>query len=437
MRKSAWFLVAGGVLAALVFAQISRPNLEAFLRNPTAQALTETYQAIQDQYLSKLDRASLDKVLQGGIKGMVEALNDEFTSYSPPQRAKLRNEDLQGEFFGVGATLSPAQGGGALIQNLYKGFPAYNAGLQLGDVIVEVNGEDVTKQDLDEIVSKIRGPKGTKVSLGVRRGGSGAILRFEMIREKVEIVEVEKAMLPGNIGYVQLNSFGSVKVIQQLTAALQELKQNGAQKLVFDLRDNGGGLLDQGCQVASAFIREGPIVYVRTRSQTRVYCEASGRTSWSGPMVVLVNRRSASASEIVAGALQDTGRAKVIGEISFGKGVGQNVIDLANGANLTLVTFEWLTPKKRSIHKAGITPDIQVKDNRFETPVSFEGTGVKAGETVTLSVNGKTFTATADKDGKFSFSQSFPARKLADERGAAVVDLEKDLVLKRALEELK
>lgn len=440
MKKRAWIIIGGAVVAALVYAQLNRGGAESFSRNPNGQALIETYSLIQDQYLKTLDQTQLNKLLEGGIRGMLNALGDEFTSYSPPARAAQRQEDLRGEFFGIGATLAPAQQGGtgAQIQGLIRGLPAFNAGLRVGDQIVEVNGEDVTKLDLEEVVSKIRGPRGTKVTIGVKREGNNAVLRFELIRELVKIIEVNKALLPDNIGYIELRSFANINVSSQLNAAISDLRKQGMQKLIFDLRDNGGGLLDQGCAVAKAFIKEGPIVYTKTRTETRLYCEANGQVQWSGPMVVLVNGNSASASEIVAGALQDTGRAKLVGEKTFGKGVGQNVIDLANGGDLTLVTFQWLTPKKRAITRdQGIQPDVVVRDNRFPVPVSFEGTGAKPGATVTLTVDGKTYTAKADETGKYAFSQPLPARPANDNSGNAMVDPQNDAILARALQELK
>lgn len=438
MTRRAWIIVVGGILAALVYAQLSGGSAETFNRNPNGQALVQTYQLIQNQYLTRLEADKLNRVLEGGIRGMLGALDDNFTSYSPPQRANLRNDDVRGEFFGIGATLSPNEnGGGARVQGVIRGLPAFNAGVRAGDIIIEVNGEDMTRLDVNEIVAKIRGPQNTKVTIGIRRDGTNAVLRFEMIRQRVEIISVSKTMLPGNVGYVALETFGNVRVIEQLNAALAEMRQRGVQKLVFDLRDNGGGLLDQGCQVARAFIREGPLVFTRTRNETRLYCDANGQVAWSGPMVVLINGNSASASEIVAGAMQDTSRAKVIGETSFGKGVGQNVIDLANGGDLTLVTFEWLTPKRRGINKQGIKPDIEIKDTRFEVPVAFEGTGAKPNENVTITIGSQTFTTKADAQGKYSFSQPRPAVNLPAERGQAEVDLNKDAILRRALEELR
>ena len=316
-----------------------------------------------------------------------------------------------------------------------KGLPAQRAGLRAGDVILEVDGEDVTKLPLLDIVAKIRGREGTKVTLKVRREGVPAPLVFELVRERVEIISVSTAKV-GDVGYVALETFANFKVEDQLKRAIEELKAQGVKKLIFDLRDNGGGLLDQGCAVASAFLKEGPIVYTRTKNLTRVWCEATGQTLWDGPMVVLVNGNSASASEIVAGALQDYGRAKVIGEKTFGKGVGQTPYTLANGGELTLVTFEWLTPKRRSINKEGITPDIVVKDTRFPTPFSLQGAGAPPGAEIAVTLNGKTVKVKADAAGKFSYAEPQRQRPLPEDRGQAVLDLENDAILKRALEEL-
>ena len=437
MKRRAWFMVGLGVLLALVYAQLPRPQAETFLQNPNGQALLEVYQRIQQDYLEPLSKEKLDKLLEGAIGGMVQALEDPFTSYSPPQRSTLRQEDLRGEFFGIGATLSAANpdGTGARIEGVMKGLPAQRAGLRAGDVILEVDGEDVTKLPLLDIVAKIRGREGTKVTLKVRREGVPAPLVFELVRERVEIISVSTAKV-GDVGYVALETFANFKVEDQLKRAIEELKAQGVKKLIFDLRDNGGGLLDQGCAVASAFLKEGPIVYTRTKNLTRVWCEATGQTLWDGPMVVLVSGNSASASEIVAGALQDYGRAKVIGEKTFGKGVGQTPYTLANGGELTLVTFEWLTPKRRSINKEGITPDIVVKDTRFPTPFSLQGAGAPPGAEIAVTLNGKTVKVKADAEGKFSYAEPQRQRPLPEDRGQAVLDLENDAILKRALEEL-
>ncbi|WP_457636598.1 S41 family peptidase [Oceanithermus sp.] len=434
-RRVALICLLALVALALAWAQFGGVSFD---RNPYGKAIKETFEIIQQNYLKPLDKKQQEKILEGGITGLVSALDDPFTSYSPPVDVHIREEDVNGEFFGIGVQIAPANpdGTGAKIVNVFRGGPAYEAGLRIGDVIVEVDGEDVSKMPLYDIVAKIRGPKDTKVTLGIRRSGANAVLKFEIIRRKIEIVSVSKAMLPGKVGYVAIETFLNIKVNDQLHQAINDLKAQGAEKLILDLRDNGGGLLDQGCQVGDAFLKSGVIVYTRDRKSTRAYCEAGPRVYWDGPMVVLVNHGSASASEIVSGALQDDGRAKIIGEQTFGKGVGQNVFTLANGGELTLVTFEWLTPKKRSIHEKGITPDIEVRDNRFPTPVAFEGLGAKPGSKIKVVIDGKTYTAVADKDGKFSFSEELPPRKLSDVQGEALVDVDHDAILKKALEVL-
>ncbi len=438
-KRRGLLLIVLGVFTALVYAQFSRPSTPDLTSTPHGRALLETFELISQQYLQRLSGEELDKIIQGGIQGMVEALEDPFTSYSSPRIAQTREEDLRGEFFGIGVEITAARGDGtgARIVNVFRSGPAFRAGLRVGDEIVEVDGEDVTSLQLLDIVARIRGPRDTTVQLGIKRGDSNATLVFEIVREKIEIVSVSKAMLPDGVGYVAIETFGNLKVTDQLAEAIRALEEDGATKLVLDLRDNGGGLLDQGCSVADAFLDSGVIVYTRMRDTTRAWCEASRRTLWDGPMVVLVNGNSASASEIVAGALQDYDRAPVIGEKTFGKGVGQSVFTLANGGKLTLVTFEWLTPQRRGINQEGITPDFAVRDTRFPTPLAFEGTGAPPGATVTLTVDGRTFTAVADEEGAFSFSETLPPRPRSDVQGEATLDLEHDAILKKALEVLK
>ncbi|MDX2007303.1 MAG: S41 family peptidase [Meiothermus sp.] len=438
MKRAAWIIGGGAVLAAaLVYAQLGRPNADVLTRNPNGQALVQTYQAIQNDYLEKLTPEQLNKVLEGGISGMLGALGSEFNSYGSPEDAKNDEEMRRGEFFGIGATLGPgADNKGAQILQLIRGLPAFNAGIQVGDFISEVNGEDVSNLSVSQVRNKIVGQRGTKVTVGVKRQGSNVTLKFDMIRERVEIVSVTSGMIPGNIGYVSLETFISDKVNDQLQAAINGLKARGATKLIFDLRDNGGGQLQQACLVAQNFIRSGPLVFQRTRDRTTEYCRGENSAIWNGPLVVLINRNSAS--EIVSGAVQDTKRGKVIGETSFGKGVGQYVRPMVNGGELVLVTFEWLTPNKRGINEKGVEPDIKLRDSRFESPVAFEGAGAKPGETVTLSIGGKTYSTKADAEGKYTFAapRSAPPA-LPAERGQAMLDLDRDAILKRAVEELR
>jgi len=444
MRSGRVFAVLLAALAAVGIAQLGQ-NAPALLDNPHIRAALEAIQIIESHYYKELDEEQKERLYEGAVRGVVGALGDPYTSYTPPKRRQIREEDLAGEFYGIGVMIQAARpdGTGAKIIAVFRGGPAYRAGLKAGDEIVEVNGEDVTHLDLFEIVSRIRGPKGTVVEIGVRREGSRAILRFKIPREKIEIVSVSKAKLTDEIGYVAIETFFNRKVNEQLKKAITALKEEGIKKLVLDLRDNSGGLLDQGCAVADAFLKEGTIVYIRSRGVVRPHCEAKPETLWSGPMVVLTNGNSASASEVVAGALKDLKRAPIIGEKTFGKGVGQHVFDLANGGELTVTTFEWLTPLKRTIHEKGITPDYEVRDTRFPEPFAAEGLGAPPGGEVEIVVKDasgrvvKRFVAEVDEEGHFAVSEEPKPRPVSEVPGEALVDLEHDAILKKAIEVLK
>lgn len=435
--KTVWLVLGIPVLATLVYGQFGRPLGQDLVENRNGQALFETYDAVKRYYLDPPAQSDLDQILEGGIRGMVGALDDQFTSYMPPESAQARSENLSGEFFGIGVQISAAsiEGKGARIVNVYRNSPAAKAGVRIGDQIVAVGEEDVREALLDEIVSKIRGPQGSQVEVTLQRA-DGSVITVPITRDRVQMDYVTSAMLPGQTGYVAIETFEGLQVSRQLASALDKLKSQGATKLVLDLRDNGGGLLDQGCAVADAFLNQGVIVYTKERNTTRVACEASPGMEWQGPMVVLTNGNSASASEIVAGALQDLNRAQVVGEKTFGKGVGQREFPLSNGGTLRLVTFEWLTPDKSSIQAEGVHPDLVVADSRYPQVLSFQGGGVEAGAQISLTVNGQTYQAQADEKGGFKFVDLPEPLAQSDVQGEALVDSERDAILRKALETL-
>lgn len=425
-----------GVSIAVVYAKTTDKSTK-FVDQPAAKALLETYERIQKEYLTELPPEKLNEVVQGGINGMITSLQSEFSHYDSPMIAEESQNEQNGEYFGIGATLDARPDGkGAVVIQLVSTAPAFLAGIQTNDEIVKVDGKDISALTTSDIASKIRGPKGTTVKLGVARSGASSLINFSIVRDRITLVPVKKGMLPGGIGYVSLDTFAMNKSSSEVEAAINDLKKKGAKKLIFDLRDNGGGFLDQACKIVDLFVDEGPVVYRRDRNSTTLYCHANKGTVWSGPLVVLTNRYSASASEIVAGALQDDKRAKIIGEVSFGKGVGQKVYPLQDGGELALVTFEWLTPNKRGIHKKGVQPDLKVKDSLLTEPVTFSGTGAKPGQTVSVTLEGQKFTAKADKDGRYTFSKPRPRRALPAERTQAVLDLKADTILSKAYSEL-
>ena len=440
MKRRRTLLIAGllglPILASAQFFSNFNDLSGEVIDSPAGQALLQVYGALNAGYLNEVDQNAL---LEGSINGMLESLEDPYTSYASPEQAAQEVENRTGSFQGIGATLNPRNREDNTIVEVvtvYRGSPAEKAGVRTGDIFVEIDGENVRDATTDEIVQKVRGPAGTQVRLGLRRPGQAQPVRLTVTRGSIEIIDVESAVLPQNVGYVSIRSFANARVFDQLDAALLSLQEQGVSSLVLDLRDNGGGLLDQGIRVADEFLSEGDIVFQRARGVTQRLAEADP-ASFDWPMVVLVNRNSASASEIVAGALQDNGRARVVGETTFGKGVGQSVISLPNGGQLVYLSFEWLTPERRSINEKGITPDVAVDDERIPEVLTLEGQGATQGQKIEILVDGeKLGSARVDAEGNFTFLQSFDLPEDSAVQGEAVVDLGNDPALRVAYDEV-
>ncbi|WP_221088722.1 S41 family peptidase [Deinococcus aquaedulcis] len=429
-------LAALGATAAVAYAQLGGYSQANLSSTPEGRTFLQVLNDLNRLYLYPVDQ---EKVLRGAITGALGSLNDEFTYYSEPEDNAIDAANLQGEFFGIGVQLvaANADGTGGKIDNVYKGGAASGAGVQIGDQFLKIGDKDVTNAKLNEIVRLVRGERGTTVTVTFARDGKPYTVKME--RQPVTIVSVESTVLPGNIGYIALNTFYNEKVTEQFRAAVADMKKKNVKGLILDLRDNGGGLLNAGVDVADQFMQSGPIVSLRDRSKaTEVFGTARRQASdYTGKLVVLVNKNSASASEVVSGALQDTGRATIVGEQTFGKGVAQIPVTLPDGGKAAIVNSEWLTPKGRQIHKKGVTPDVLVKDTRFTTPVNFTGGGVKPGEKITLTIEGKPVTVTADKDGKFTYTGEIKRPSRSAQQGEATVDLQTDAILKKAVDLLK
>ena len=427
-------LVALSLVA--VYAQRQGDYSEEFLNTPAGRAFIQTYGALKSNYL---DDVQDDAIIEGAINGMLEALDDPFTYYADPKATARRNQDMSGSFEGIGAVLQVRNrqtSKGVEILNVYRDGPAYTAGVKKGDIFLEVDGQDVSEFNPAEVADVVRGPKGTVVNITMLRPGVEEPVTFSIERGTIDIVSVETAVLPGDVGYLSLSTFANQQLYDQMLAQLENLQAQGITSLILDLRDNGGGLLNQGILVADEFLNEGDIVFQRARGVTQRIAAAD--PAWFDlPMVVLVNRNSASASEIVAGALQENGRALVIGEDTFGKGVAQNVISLSDGGQLAYVSFEWLTPERNSIADKGITPDILAEDTRTPNVISLEGQGAQPGQELQLVVDGEVVgTATANEDGNFDFVSTGRTRDYSEVQGEAVVDLSTDSALKVAYDTL-
>ncbi len=306
-------------------------------------------------------RKTLDaqKMVYGAIKGMVDSLGDPHTYFLTPSNARLATEDLQGSFEGIGATVEKRDNK-LLVVAPIEGTPADKAGIKAGDHITTVDGKSTAPLNVTEAVALIRGKAGTVVKLTVLREGVKDPLTFEITRAKIEMSTVRTQELEGGIAYVKLNSF-SEPTTQELSNALKKLLANKPKGLILDLRNNPGGYLSTSVEVASQFMKDGVVLYEENADgQRQPFRVQRGGLAVDVPMVILVNKGSASASEIVAGALQDAKRAPLIGEKTFGKGSVQTTHALSDGSSVHVTIAHWLTPMGRQIHDIGLDPDIVV-----------------------------------------------------------------------------
>ena len=297
------------------------------------------------------------------IRGMLGSLNDPYTRFLDPKQFKEMQIDTSGELMGVGIQLSLDKDSKELIVvSPIEGTPASKAGVQPKDVIVTIDGKSTQGMGTEDAVKLIRGPEGSDVVLGLRR--KGTVVTVPLTRARIEIHAVESSLnITANgtrIGYIRLKQFNA-NASREMREAIRNFEQDGVDGYVLDVRFNPGGLLDASVDIARQWLNKGTIVSTRTREGIRDVRRATGSAMTTKPVVVLVNEGSASASEILSGALQDNNRAKLVGQKTFGKGLVQSVRGLADGSGITVTIAKYLTPKGTDIHKNGIVPDIQAK----------------------------------------------------------------------------
>ncbi len=302
-------------------------------------------------------------LMRGAIKGMLESLGDEHTSYIDPDLLKQESMQLEGEYEGIGAWVD-SSGEFLTITSPMPDSPAEKAGLKPGDRVMAVDGEDMTGKDGNYVLSKILGPAGTDVVLTIQSEGAEKTFDVTITRSKIAVPSVESKVLDGNIGYVQISTFGD-NTGAELKKALKDLRDQDVKGLVVDLRYNGGGLLTAAVDVGSQFLKSGVLMYEEYgNGDTKELRIRPGGLATEIPLVVLVNKGTASASEIVAGAIQDMGRGKLVGETTYGKGSVQNWVEFDNDQGAVRITVaRWLTTNKRQINKVGLTPDVVVEIN--------------------------------------------------------------------------
>jgi carboxyl-terminal processing protease len=354
-------LVAYGLGLGTMYLVGSRPTVAGSANNPSTpsvpgdvngnfESFWETFRLANSEFYGR--PADNQKMIYGAAKGMVESLGDPYTSFLTPQEAENVASSLRGDFNGIGITFELRDGLPTVLAPI-PDTPAERAGVRSKDIFIAVDGRDVTKMDSDQIVSLVRGPAGTKVRITFVRAGKPPF-DVEITRAKIVVPSVTLKMLDGNIAHITVSVFGD-KTTEEFDKALNEAQANKAAGIVLDLRNNGGGWVMAAVQMLGRFLPQGTVAFYESHKadgseDIPQEVRADGPKFYDIPLVVLVNGGSASASEIVSGALQDHGRAKLIGEQTFGKGSEQNVHTFDDGSSARITFAHWLTPKKKDIN---------------------------------------------------------------------------------------
>ena len=370
-----------GALLTLLVVSLAACGLqhinEGIISSDTETKLSYLKKLIDETYLHDVKEKDLN---EGIYKGYVEGLGDQYSAYYDKKETKELSESLDGSFSGIGAVMTQDASSGVItITQVYDDSPAKKAGIKAGDILYRVEEKTVTGKDLDKVVSWIKGKKGTKVNLTLLRGTNSDKIKVTATRDVINVETVKYKVLENQIGYISISEFDSVTGAQ-FAKALKQLQKKNIAGLVVDLRNNPGGSLSTVCDILDSILPKGLIVYTKDKNGKKEEYTSDEKHRLNLPMSVLVNGQSASASEIFAGAVQDYGKAEIIGTQTYGKGVVQNLFDLKDGTCVKLTTSEYFTPKGRNIDGKGITPDVKIEykynakdpkaDNQLDKAVS-------------------------------------------------------------------
>ena len=345
----------------------------------TQKKVSELKELIDQNYMGDVDEKQLE---EGIYKGFISGLDDPYSVYYDEEETKSLYETTEGEYQGIGAVLSQNMNTGIItLVQIYDDSPAMKAGLKDNDILYKVNGEEVTGVELTEVVSHIKGEKGTTVEMTVLRGADNEEVTVTATRDTVEAQTVKYRMMDGQIGYVSVSEFDSV-TYDQYQKALKDLEGQGMKGLVVDLRNNPGGNLNTVCDMLDLMLPKGLIVYTEDKDGNRQEASSDDENQFTLPLAVLVNGNSASASEIYAGAIQDYGIGDIVGTQTYGKGVVQQIFDLKDDTCVKLTIAKYFTPKGRSINGKGITPDVEVEYEADENNPEADNQLDKAVETI-------------------------------------------------------
>jgi len=372
---TALFFGSGAVFAETdTYPWLSSPETAVFFENSAAETAASSdilKNPVFKEILGWIDRAYVDKnpdkekMLEGALNGLLQSL-DPNSRYISPEEAKMEQDEMRGKFYGIGLQIDKKDAERITVVSVFEGSPAEKAGIKAGDVIIKIRDDAgeltiVKSTTLQTIVKKIRGAKGTKVVLTIYRSGAAEYSKIEVTRDEIKIQNVIFKKI-GNTGYVRLNMFNGTAA-RDVKKAIDELKTLGAKNMILDLRDNPGGLLDAVDFIASGFLPAGKtIVSIKNRDGAAETTFSDGYGFYEeGPLVVLVNGGSASASELLAAAIKENGRGKLVGTTTFGKGSVQRGFPLSNGGQLRLTVAKFYSPNGNVIHGKGVEPDIEVE----------------------------------------------------------------------------
>lgn len=348
------FVSAGITTFALAFGDEQAVPVAA--ERSEFEKLYTAFDTIKDSYYKEVDESTL---VNGAINGMVESLDDPYSDYMNEEEAASFHDSISSSFEGIGAEIQE-QDGFIVIVSPLKGSPAEKAGLKPNDKVLSVDGESIQGMSSTEAVMLIRGEKGTKVELVIQRPGIEDPLTIPIVRDTIPLETVYGEMLEDGIAKVQITTF-SENTSKELIEILTDLQEQGMKGLVLDLRQNPGGLLDQAIKISSMFVPEGEVIFkIEDRNGNIEEMRSSGTNQYDVPLVVVIDKGSASASEILAGAVSESANVPLVGEKSFGKGTVQRAQSFKDGSNIKFTTEKWLTPNENWIHEKGIKPDLEV-----------------------------------------------------------------------------
>lgn len=325
---------------------------------------------ILNRYLRDVTSEQLD---EGKLRGMLDSLNDPYSQYFDAEEFKRFSEDTAGSFAGIGVVVTPAEDNYITVVSPIDGTPASRAGIKAEDRIIKVNGQEFTAKQMNDAVKQMKGEEGTEVTITILRmlGEKSEIKDYVLTREMIRIESVKTALIPNTeLGYMQIVSF-DMETYNDYRAKLNELEKQKIKGLVLDLRGNPGGLLDVVTNIADDLLPKVPIIYTQTKSGEKAYMNSDAKMD-DIPLIVLIDKGSASASEILAGALRDHRRATLVGVKSFGKGIVQHIHDFSDGTAIKLTESEYFLPSEVSIHGVGVEPDITVELPEDVTKIGLE-----------------------------------------------------------------